>query len=79
MEPDDEIVFGRTLDETRQCAERIESLRGGGTLAMDLAEFDLHGTTLQSLAKWYPDEPRVRRAVLEWNLEDLRLEPLRQG
>ena len=77
MEPDDEIVFGRALDETRQCAERIDSLRGSA-LAMDLAEFELHGTTLQWLAKWYPDEPRVRRAVLEWNLEDLRLEAIRQ-
>lgn len=70
MEPDDEILFGRTLDESRECAERIATLNG---LAFDRAEFELHGATLSSLARWYPDEPRVRRAVLEWGLEDLRL------
>lgn len=81
MEPDDEIVFGRALDESRACLERIECLRrdvalvtvGGdvycaGALEIALAIFELHGATLLSLAKWYPAEPRVRLAALEWHL-----------
>jgi hypothetical protein len=68
MLPDDEIVFGRSLDDSRACLERIETL--SREQAIDLvftrAEFELHGATLHSLAKWYPDEARVSDAVMEW-------------
>jgi hypothetical protein len=73
MQVDDEIIFGRVLDETRQCGERIESSLAPADVAMSLAEFELHGATLRSLARWYPEEPRVRLSVLEWDLMALRL------
>jgi hypothetical protein len=68
MQPDDEIVFGRSLDESRACAERIEAPDRERTIDLTFtrAELELHGATLRSLAKWYPDEPRVQRAVTEW-------------
>jgi hypothetical protein len=80
VQSDDEIMFGRALDESRACAERIEAFRSrssagstagsqcltAGTLALDIAAFELHGATLRSLARWYPDEPRVGLAVAEW-------------
>ena len=68
MAPDDEIVFGRSLDESRACLERIATLTNApaSDLAFTRAEFELHGATLRSLAKWYPDEPRVTDAVREW-------------
>jgi hypothetical protein len=68
MQPDDEIVFGRSLDESRACVERIESpdRQEARDLIFTRAELELHGATLRSLAKWYPDEPRVQRAVTEW-------------
>jgi hypothetical protein len=70
MQPDDEIVFGRTLDESRACLERIETLsrEPASDLVFTRAEFELHGATLRSLAKWYPDERRVHDAVTEWEL-----------
>jgi hypothetical protein len=70
MQPDDEIVFGRSLDESRACLERIATVsrEQASDLAFARAEFELHGATLRSLAKWYPDEPRVTDAVREWEL-----------
>lgn len=37
-------------------------------LVLALAEFEFHGTSLRSLARWYPDESRVRKALLDWLL-----------
>jgi hypothetical protein len=70
MQPDDEIVFGRSLDESRACAERIEApgREPASELVFTRAELELHGATLRSLAKWYPDDPRVQHAVTEWEL-----------
>jgi hypothetical protein len=87
MEPDDDIILGRALDESRACLERIESLRrrratvtsvargtdAGSELTLALANFELHGATLHSLARWYPAETRVRLAALEWELLSVRL------
>ena len=87
MEPDDEVIFGRALDESRTCSSRIESLRldlaavpagpQSHPLVTDLtlavAEFELHGSTLRTLAKWYPEEARIPPAVLEWERSKISL------
>ncbi len=83
MEPDDEVVFGRALDESRARFEQIQSLRAASAEAVPLegsdrfadlilamAAFELHGATLRSLAHWYPKEERVRLAALEWELSN---------
>ena len=74
MAPDDEILFGRVLDETHSSYERVEGLRGGGAvvvtaeLAVAVAEFQLHGATLRLLRRWYPLEDRVREALADWEI-----------
>jgi hypothetical protein len=69
MQPDDEIMFGRVLDDSRACSERIDAVRREPReLARVRAFLELHGATLRSLAKWYPCEPRVRDAVAEWQV-----------
>jgi hypothetical protein len=65
MQPDDDIMVGRALDESHECLERMQGERAGD-LVFVRAEFELHGATLRSLAKWYPDEARVEAAVREW-------------
>jgi len=71
MWADDEAVFGRALDESRNEAGLIESLHGD-RLIRTIAAFEIHGSTLRQLAKWYPDEPCVGRAAREW--ESLRFD-----
>ena len=80
MQVDDEVVFGRALDESRAGFEQIESLRRAlmqsdpvavnphlcADLTLATALFELHGATLRCLATWYPSEDRVRLAALEW-------------
>ncbi len=85
MQIDDEVIFGRALDESRECLARIESLRSEPALAIAanarqpesleaaLAEFELHGSTLRSLAQWYPNERRIRLGFFEWELFNFRL------
>ncbi len=87
MEPDDEVVFGRALDESRARFEQIQSLRAASAGALPLegsdrfadlilamAAFELHGSTLHRLAQWYPKEERVRLAALEWELSNTGFE-----
>jgi hypothetical protein len=78
MQPDDEIVLGRALDESRDSLRLIESLQAAlhrdglerfnrtADLNVTAAEFELHGATLHRLADWYPNEAQVQRAVQEW-------------
>jgi hypothetical protein len=78
MQPDDEVVFGRALDGSRDRCEQIEHLQEAlerdaaarpavsVDLTLAMAAFELHGATLRSLAKWYPGEDRVQLAALEW-------------
>ena len=80
MAPDDEILFGRVEDESQSSYERVASLANQAhmgsapsDLALALAEFELHGATLRSLLRWYPDESRVRNALADWELLDVQL------
>jgi hypothetical protein len=73
-------VFGRVRDEICSSFERAEaSVREASghsrppNLVLALAEFELHGASLRSLARWYPDESRVRKAVLDWEFLASRL------
>ncbi len=77
MQPDDEIVLGRALDESRDSLRLIESLRAAlnrddlgsnrsAELNLTAAEFELHGATLHRLADWYPNDAQVQQAVQEW-------------
>jgi hypothetical protein len=83
LETDDEIIFNRALDDSRACVARIELLRTdekmndhlpGNDLICAIAEFELHGATLCSLNRWYPNEQRVKFALLEWRLLKARLD-----
>lgn len=71
MTPDDEIVFGRVLDDFRAC--------DNGADALATAEFELHGATFRSLLRWYPDDARVRAAVAEWELSSIQLGASERG
>jgi predicted anti-sigma-YlaC factor YlaD len=77
MTPDDEVLFGHVCDDCRSCFERVERLTiaeaSGADLALALAEFELHGASLRCLARWYPDEKRVRLALTEWELSSVQL------
>ena len=75
MTPDDEILFGHVADESRSSFERLNALAHrahAGSLPPDLAlavaQFELHGATLRSLLRWYPNEARIRKALLDWEL-----------
>jgi len=81
MAPDDEILFGRAADESKSSYERAGALaREACTglppsdLALALAEFELHGATLRSLMRWYPEELRVRNALADWELLGVQLQ-----
>jgi hypothetical protein len=63
MQVDDEILFGRVVDE----------LRAPNDAEMTPADFHLHGATLRSLARWYPEECRVHRSLVEWDRQARRL------
>lgn len=65
MTPDDEILFGRVVDDSRTCSD--------GADAFAIAEFELHGATLRSLMRWYPNEARVLAALAEWELSSIQL------
>lgn len=80
MSPDDEILFGHVVDESRYSYERVNALarlaHAGSPppdLALAIAEFELHGATLRSLLRWYPDEAPVRKAFMGWELLNVRL------
>jgi hypothetical protein len=80
MAPDDEILFGHVADDVQHSFERVDRLANqavGGDpppdLALALAEFELHGATLRSLVRWYPDEIRVRAALADWELTSDRI------
>lgn len=80
MGPDDEILFGRARDESRSSYDRIIALGRDVTaelklraFALSMAEFELHGATLASLHRWYPNEPRVRSALAGWEHLSLQL------
>jgi hypothetical protein len=80
MTPDDEILFGHVADESRSSFERVTALAGrahAGSLPPDLAlavaQFELHGATLRSLLRWYPDEARIRKALMDWELFSVQL------
>lgn len=80
MAPDDEILFGRVEDESQSSFERVAALARQAhmgsmpaDLALAIAEFELHGATLRSLLRWYPEETRVRAALADWELFGLQL------
>jgi hypothetical protein len=80
MAPDDEILFGHAVDESRYSYEHVEALSRQAyesplppDVALAMAEFELHGATLRSLMRWYPDEVRVRKALVDWELFSSRL------
>ena len=69
MSPDEEVVFGRVYDEVHSSYERVRALMSqtpSAEYAIALAEFELHGSTLRSLERWYPSDARVREALAEW-------------
>jgi hypothetical protein len=63
MQVDDEILFGRVVDE----------MNAPNEAEMTPADFQLHGATLRSLARWYPEEGRVRRSLVDWDRMALAL------
>jgi len=79
MAPDDETIFFSVRDESRSSWERLKQSRdsASGPLRADqavaLAEFELHGATLRSLLRWYPNEDRVRAALANWEILSLEL------
>jgi hypothetical protein len=87
MRSEDEVIFGRALDETRACLEQLAAPTREGALvavhaersarrqdpALGIGVFYLHGATFRSLAKWYPEDERIRHALLNWELSSLRL------
>jgi hypothetical protein len=79
MSPDDEILFGRVEDESQSSYERVAGLAreahtgSAPDLALALAMFELHGATLRSFLRWYPEESRVRSALADWELFGVQL------
>jgi hypothetical protein len=77
--PDDETLFFHVRDESRSSWERVKHFRDSSSaaltpdLAVTLAEFELHGATLRSLLRWYPEEDRVRTALADWEVLSLQL------
>jgi hypothetical protein len=88
MRSEDEVIFGRALDETQAWLEQLAVPRRETALvtgqpehaprshdpALGLGVFQLHGATFRTLAKWYPDDERIRHALLNWELSSLRLD-----
>jgi hypothetical protein len=80
MSPDDEILLGHAADESRYSYERVRALARQAhesspppDLALAMAEFELHGATLRSLLRWYPDEAHVRKTLADWELFSVQL------
>jgi len=80
MTPDDEILFGHAVDESRLSYERLNGLARqtyatspSPDLPLAIARFELHGATLRSLRRWYPDEGRIRKALMDWELFSVQL------
>ncbi|MBV8153855.1 MAG: hypothetical protein JO029_09265 [Candidatus Eremiobacteraeota bacterium] len=80
MAPDDEIIFGHVADEIEGSFDRVERLahqaesgEAPSDLAVALAVFELHGATLKALMRWYPEEPRIRAALADWELSTVQL------
>jgi hypothetical protein len=88
MRSEDEVIFGRALDETQAWLEQMGVSRRETALvtahreqparssdsALGLGVFHLHGATFRTLAKWYPEDERIRHALLDWELASLRLD-----
>lgn len=77
MEPDDEVIFGRVVDDSRRCLAQLDSPNPQAAPpdpAFARASFELHGETLRALARWYPNEMRVRLTLLEWELSQHQLD-----
>lgn len=75
MSTDDEILFGQVRDDSTSSFLRVQLLVREPTtdsasreLALTLAEFELHGATMQALSRWYPDDQRVRNAFEDWDV-----------
>lgn len=80
MLTDDEILLGRVRDEIGSSYERAATLAlelfeppAPDELLMALGLFELHGATLRTLGRWYPDQTCVRDAIFEWELQSFRL------
>jgi hypothetical protein len=77
MEPDDEMIFHRVLDDSRRCLAVLDSGEGETPhpdAEFARASFQLHGDTLRTLARWYPRETRIRLSILEWEISKLKLD-----
>jgi hypothetical protein len=74
MSTDDEILFGQVRDDSTSSFLRVQYLvrepisdSSSRELALTLAEFELHGATMWTLTRWYPDDQRVRHAFEDWD------------
>ena len=77
MSSDDEILFAQVRDDSDSSFRRVQCLvqepiqdSTSHELALTLAEFELHGDTLRTLTRWYPDDERVRNALEDWELSN---------